>query len=147
MDYIRALAERFERVRVCCGDWARVVTPAVTTAHGLTAVFLDPPYSGEERNKNLYSVDDHTVAADVREWAIANGDNPLMRIALCGYDTEHGDHMLDNWTAHRWKAQGGYGGQGNGNGKTNAAREVVWFSPHCVKQEEQITLFDRMETQ
>lgn len=141
--YMTQLADRLRGVRVCCGDWSRVTGPSVTYRHGLTAVFLDPPYSGEERNKNMYSVDDHTVAADVREWAIANGDNPLMRIALCGYDTEHGDAMPDGWHAYSWKANGGYGSQGNGRGRANAAREVVWFSPYCINQanDEPLPLF------
>jgi site-specific DNA-adenine methylase len=69
------LAARLERVRVICGDWTRVTGPSVTWKHGVTAVFLDPPYSHAERDKQLYS-HDNDVAADVRQWAIANGDNP-----------------------------------------------------------------------
>lgn len=133
-DYMGQLADRLRGVRVCCGDWSRVTGPAVTFKHGLTAVFLDPPYSGDERYDSLYSVDNHTVAAEVREWAIANGDNPLMRIALCGYDTEHNHAMPDGWHAYSWKAHGGYGNLGNGRGRANAAREVVWFSPHCINR-------------
>jgi hypothetical protein len=41
--YMRALQARLRRVRVCSGDWSRVMGPSVTTKHGLTAVFLDPP--------------------------------------------------------------------------------------------------------
>ena len=130
--YLRQLAARLERVRVCCGDWTRVTGPSVTWKHGLTAVFLDPPYSHAERETQLYS-HDNDVSAAVREWAIANGDNPKMRIALCGYDTEHGGYMPDGWHAHAWKANGGYGSQGNGRGRANAGREVVWFSPHCIQ--------------
>jgi hypothetical protein len=133
-DYMGQLADRLRGVRVCCGDWSRVTGPSVTFRHGLTAVFLDPPYSGDERDGSLYSVDNHTVAAEVREWAIANGDNPLMRIALCGYDTEHNHAMPDGWHAYSWKANGGYGNLGNGRGRANAAREVVWFSPHCINR-------------
>jgi hypothetical protein len=70
------------------------------------------------------------VAADVRQWAIENGDNPLLRIAYCGYDNEC--VMPDNWTVYRWKAPGGYGSQGEGQGRENAGRECVWFSPHCI---------------
>ena len=49
--------------------------------------------------------------------------------ARCGYDTEHD---LPGWTVVPWKARGGYGSQGVGAGRANAAREVVWFSPHCL---------------
>ena len=137
--YMQQLAARLERVRVCCGDWARVTGPTVTFKHGVTAVFLDPPYSHDERDAQLYSVESATAAAECREWAIANGDNPLMRIALCGYDTEHA--MPDTWHAHAWKANGGYGSQGNGRGRANAGREVVWFSPHCINPVDTMPLF------
>jgi len=123
-----ALADRLRWVRVCCGDWSRVCGPSPTFKNGLTAVFLDPPYSHAERNSELYATE-MTCADSVRDWALANGDNPLMRIALCGYD---GEHDLPGWTRHRWKARGGYGSQGNGSGRANSARETVWFSPHCV---------------
>lgn len=140
--YMRQLAARLERVRVCCGDWSRITGPSVTTGHGLTAVFLDPPYAQAERRAQLYS-HDNDVAVEVREWAIANGDNPQFRIALCGYDTEHGDSMPDNWQAYAWKAPGGYGSQGNGRGRDNAGRETIWFSPHCLTgSHEQLTLLE-----
>ncbi len=139
--YMRQLAARLERVRVCCGDWTRVTGPSVTYKHGLTAVFLDPPYSHDERDAQLYSHESATVAADVRQWAIENGDNPQLRIALCGYDTEHGDAMPDTWSVWRWKAAGGYGSQGNGRGRANAGRECVWFSPACINPLESLPLF------
>jgi DNA adenine methylase len=138
--YMRQLAARLERVRVCCGDWTRVTGPSVTWKHGLTAVFLDPPYSHAERDSKLYS-HDNDVAADARQWAIENGDNPQLRIALCGYDTEHGDAMPDTWSVWRWKAAGGYGSQGNGRGRENAGRECVWFSPACINPVEHLPLF------
>ncbi len=131
--YLQELADRLRGVRICCGDWSRVVTPTVTVQHGLTAVFLDPPYSPAERDGDLYAVDRAGVAAEVREWCLANGDNPLLRIALCGYDTEHGDAMPDSWECFRWRAHGGYGNQGNGRGRSNRDRECIWFSPHCLK--------------
>jgi DNA adenine methylase len=42
-----ALAERLRRVRVTNGGWERVVSESVTIRHGLTGVFLDPPYGYE----------------------------------------------------------------------------------------------------
>mgnify|MGYP003600559401 CR=1 FL=1 len=44
MDWFGKLHERLRDVRVTCGDWQRVLKDSVTTRHGLTAVFLDPPY-------------------------------------------------------------------------------------------------------
>lgn len=129
--YFEALAARLRRVRVCCGDWRRVTGPSVTFRHGLTAVFLDPPYLHDGR-ADVYAYE-HQVFEDVRQWAIENGDNPMLRIALCGYDFE----MPEGWKQVRWKAHGGYGSQGNGRGRENAEREMVWFSPHCIDPSEQ----------
>ena len=123
------LADRLRRVRVCCGDWSRVLGETPTVRLGTTAVFLDPPYSRAERTGDLYAAD-ADVSAAVRAWAVARGDDPRYRIALCGYGGEH--DMPDGWTAHAWKAKGGYGSQGDGRGRANAARETVWFSPHCL---------------
>jgi DNA adenine methylase len=137
--YLRQLAARLERVRVCCGDWTRVTGPSVTWKHGLTAVFLDPPYSHAERDSKLYS-HDNDVAADVRQWAIENGDNPQLRIALCGYDTEHGDAMPDTWrcgagrrpAATVRKATAAAGPTPGGS---------VWFSRHCLNPVDSLPLF------
>lgn len=124
------LSERLRNVRVCSGDWSRVCGPSVTHKHGLTGVFLDPPYSEDSnREKDLYREDSLSVAHDVRRWAIENGDNKLMRIALCGYDGEHS--MPESWTVHEWSAPGGYEGQAKEQ-SGNRHRERIWFSPHCL---------------
>ena len=132
--WITALAARLARVRVCSGDWRRVLGPTPTEKLGVTGIFLDPPYSAEaDRDEEIYTVDDLSVANDVREWAMNNGNNPMLRIALCGYQGEHDELTDAGWTAWAWKANGGYGAQSaNGRGRANSAREVVWFSPHCI---------------
>jgi hypothetical protein len=71
-----------------------------------------------------------TVAHAVREWAIAHGENPKLRIALCGYEGEHA--MPSDWSCLAWKANGGHGNASNGRGRANATRERIWFSPHCL---------------
>lgn len=135
--YFDALSRRFRDVRICCGEWDRVLGDSVTIKHGLTGVFLDPPYR-EDEHSITYSA--HTdVAAQVREWAITNGNNPNLRIALCGYEGEH--KMPPDWECITWKARGGYGSQGDGRGRENASRERIWFSPHCLK----LGLFDFSE--
>ena len=72
-----------------------------------------------------------TVANDVREWAIAQGDDSRIRIALCGYEGEHA--MPETWECVAWKAQGGYGSQGENRARENSAKERIWFSPHCLQ--------------
>jgi DNA adenine methylase len=71
------------------------------------------------------------VAADVWAWAVERGTNPLYRIAVCAYDD--GRTLPDGWTRHAWKAHGGYGSQGDKQGRANAEREVIYFSPHCLR--------------
>ncbi len=135
VSYFHELANRLRKVRVCCGDWSRVIGPSVTFKHGLTAVFLDPPYADTaKRVKDLYRVDCERVAHDVREWAIENGGNPLLRICLAGYEGEH--KMPNDWEVFAWNAGEGFGGQAKertGNGK----KERLWFSRHCLKSEQQ----------
>ncbi len=136
-DYFRALAARLRRVRVCCGDFERILGPSVTWRHGMTAVFLDPPYSDAEHAIEYSG--GGAVWERVTDWCEANGDHPLLRIALCGYEGTW--TPPSGWTAIPWRTPGGYGSQGNGRGRTNAAREVVWFSPACLTRIEDMPLF------
>lgn len=126
LDWFNVISERIRDVRITCGDWARVVTPVVTTRHGITAIFLDPPYGGDIRH-GLYQ-QDFSVAEEVRKWCLENGDNPLLRIVLCGYA---GEHDLPGWSVVAGKATNG--GYGNSTGNKNYRRETLWISPHCVK--------------
>jgi len=140
--YMTELANRLRCVRVCCGDWSRICGPSPTVKHGITGVFLDPPYSDDaERTEGLYSAEDLSVAKEVREWALEWGEDPRMRIALCGYEGEH--VFPETWECVHWKARGGYGSQGDddGVGRLNCGRERIWFSPHCLTT----TLFARTE--
>jgi hypothetical protein len=120
------LSVRLRKVRVCCGNWDRVLGDSVTWRHGATGVFLDPPYAD---GAEVYA-EGARISSDVREWAIANGDNPMLRIALCGYEGEH--VMPDDWECVPWKAKGGYAGQSKQHDNPNAKRERIWFSPHCL---------------
>lgn len=125
------LAARTRGVRICCGDWTRVVTDTVTTNLGRTALFLDPP-SGVEDRTRVYADDSATLAADVREWCLTHGGAPGLRIALCGYTGEGHDVLTEQgWTAHAWRPRGGYGVGRGGRGDANRDRERIWFSPAC----------------
>jgi len=107
-EYFNLLAARLRGVRVCCGDWSRVLRPTPTEHNGLIAIILDPPYGEKaERDKDLYAEDDLLVANKAKKWAIANGDNPKLRIALFGYEDEHRGEMPGNWEILAWKTQGG----------------------------------------
>ena len=123
------LAQRLQHVRIAQGDWTRVLGASIVRERFWpVAIFLDPPYEGYE---DVYSErTGGSASAAVREWALAHGDNPNFRIALCGYEGEH--KMPDSWAVWEWKAAGGYGVQSDKQGRENAARERIWFSPHCL---------------
>ena len=128
--WFSALSERLRFVRVASGDWSRVCGPSVTHKHGLTAIFLDPPYADTaKRQSDLYRKDCTQVAHKVREWAIEHGDRDDMRIALCGYEGEH--VMPESWSIYEWSSGDGYGGQAK-NRTDNNHRERIWFSPACI---------------
>ena len=119
------LSDRLRRVRVACGDWSRVCTSSVTDRHGLTAVFLDPPYAEGAMEYSAGGNGDDTITQAVRAWCIENGDNPQLRLAFCGYEPLT---MPSGWKALRWTAPKGYQ---NAENAANRKREIIWFSPHC----------------
>lgn len=133
--YFGLLSERLRRVRVCCGDWGRVMGDSALfpsrESTMSTAIFLDPPYAyATGRHRDLYSEDGPDVSVAVRAWCVAHGDDPRLRICLAGFDGEH--EMPDTWDCVRGIAGRGfgYGGQ-NRSGYANEGRERLWFSPHC----------------
>jgi DNA adenine methylase len=134
--WMRALHVRLGRVRVACGDWSRVLSPSLLgsgTGPGNpqvptpTGVFLDPPY--KRGSGDFYEEWSRDVATDVATWARANGDNPRLRIALCG---EVGDHDMPGWRQVGWQALTGFSSIGGGG---NSRAECVWLSPHCLSPE------------
>lgn len=131
------LKDRLRDVRVVCGDWTRVMGQSVTRTGGATpcGIFLDPPYATETRS-TTYTHDSTSIAHDVRAWCLENGDNDKLRIALCGYDGEHNELLDVGWSVHNWKANGGYGGGRGGQGNANRHRERIWFSPHCLNEQQ-----------
>jgi hypothetical protein len=139
--YMQALADRLRRVRVCCGDWSRVVTDGAMAHGNRVGVFLDPPYLGDVRDKDLYRVEDHSISHAVRDWALAHGDDPRLRIVLAGYEAEHIGHMPASWRVVKWSAKGGYSNNATA-GNENRHNERLWFSPHCQRVEDrQLELF------
>lgn len=145
IDWFQELRDRLRTVRVCCGHWRRVCdSPSVTTRLGTTGIFLDPPYpthavdGSASRDGNLYASDEDGRDAldrlrdEVLAYCRERGRDPLMRIAVCGYDTDgYADLENEGWSVVAWKASGGYGNRSGGENK-NAERERIWFSPACV---------------
>ena len=131
--WFRDLQQRLRRVRVVCGDWNRVCGGnwQANNHWKSCGMFFDPPYGVENRRKNVYHQDSLSVAADVNKWVQDRGANPKYRIVLTGYE-EHANLVNDHgWTCENWKAGGGYATIGNGQGKENCKREMIYYSPHC----------------
>jgi hypothetical protein len=134
MSYFRALAARLRRVRVCCGDWERVVTDGALAYGDSVGVFLDPPYDTDVRDSAIYNTDaEHgQISGAVREWALAHGDNPRYRIVLAGYEAEHASQMPDSWRVIAYSAGAAYQhAAGGGANSVNRHNERLWISPHC----------------
>ena len=133
-EWFAALSVRLRRVRVVCGDWARVcggdwqdkTWPNV-------GMFFDPPYGVTDRDAALYHHESTTVAADVMAWCIERGARDNYRIALAGYD-EYEALASHGWRKETWSAGGGYAAtarKGKSRGQENRHRETLWFSPAC----------------
>jgi DNA adenine methylase len=131
-----SVCDRIVRVQVLCGDWSRCLTTSTlcirpTMGVHSVGIFLDPPYG--EGNGIEYENGTGTVARDVWDWAVLNGDNPRLRIVVAGY--EDGRTLPSGWTTIERRENGGYG-----NGNDNRFRERLWCSPHCHRPET-ISLF------
>lgn len=132
--YLNQLAERLRYVRVCCGDWKRVVTKGVLSKWSVTGIFLDPPYDTTIRCENLYTHDEAGVNHDVYEWAIEHQDEPNYRIILCGYEGEY--EIPKNWTTIKWVSGRAFARSDSKNSKNadNRFKERLWISPQCKRK-------------
>jgi DNA adenine methylase len=133
-EYFANLMDRLKDVRICYGDWRRICgAGSLYAKKPPVGIFFDPPYSAARYN--VYAQDSNTVALDVLEWCKARGNNPDLRIALCGYFGEHNELEERGWSVYRWKASGGFSRKGK-RGESNARLETIWFSPACLKVED-----------
>jgi len=119
-EYVAALSERLRNVHVFWNDFEIVVGKA--NHLGVAGILLDPPYPRHLRDFD-YNTDGADVWQRAARWAVANGNNPKLRIAVCGYDDADSDALFPSgWARFIWRR--------NGVGK-NKDRECIWFSPHC----------------
>jgi site-specific DNA-adenine methylase len=129
--WFAALHDRLRDVRVTCGDWSRVVKDSVTVRHGLTGVFLDPPYFKGAMDYAAGGVGTN-LPSEVRAWCAVNGDNPKLRIVICGHAGEHDALLAKGWTERKWTARKGYAT--TDEAVANSASETIWCSPHCIAE-------------
>ncbi len=139
-DWFAQLHGRLRNVRVACGDWRRVVKDSVTTRHGLTGVFLDPPYTKGAMDYGAGGVGTD-LPLQVQAWCADNGHNPLLRIVLCGHAGEHDALLANGWHLRTWTARKGYAI--TDEAVENSKSETLWCSPHCVPERQiQSLLFE-----
>lgn len=129
--WMRELHDRLRDVRVTCGDWSRVLKDSVTTRHGLTGVFLDPPYAKGAMDYSAGGMG-LGIADAVRDWCAANGNDPKLRIVLCGHAGEHDVLLAHGWHLRKWTARKGYALTDEAT--ENSASETLWCSPHCIPE-------------
>jgi len=125
-EYVAALSKRLRNVCIFWNDFVVVAGKAKQPELGVVGILLDPPYL-----RHLRDYDYDTDAADVwhraARWAVSNGDNPRLRIAVCGYNDADSDALFPSeWRRFVWRRSGI--GQ-------NKDRECIWFSPHCKGDE------------
>jgi len=138
-EWFGALMDRTRDVRVAVGDWQRVLTDSVTVRHGLTGVFLDPPYTKGAMDYAAGGVGGE-LADKVRAWCAKNGNDKRLRIVLCGHAGEHDALLQDGWHTRAWTARKGYAR--TDEAVENSASETLWCSPHCVpERQKQDALF------
>ena len=132
VEYFGELSDRLWEVTIQCGDWQQVLKTPLKEPGTPAAVFLDPPYKASEVDTDIYEHFDSHVFNDVLEWCVEHGEDPDLRIALCGYDG-NATKLPETWTTWGWTTDGGYSNISckETRGKDNASRERIWFSPHC----------------
>lgn len=135
LDWFQNLQKRTRKVRITCGDWKKILTPSITYAskglgkNEITGVFLDPPYEFSGRDK-VYK-EENNIFKEVCQWAEENGNNPKMRVVVCGYEGSY--NFPDSWQVYSWKANGGMANLGEDRGKENSSKERIYFSPNCLR--------------
>lgn len=130
-EWFSSLKGRMRDVRVACGDWRRVLTESVTTRHGVTGIFLDPPYTKGNMDYAAGGVGGK-ISIAVRQWCASNGDNNKLRIVLCGHAGEHDALLANGWHTRKWTARKGYAI--TDRAVNNSASETLWCSPHCIPE-------------
>lgn len=123
--WFEELSLKLRKTRVVCGDWKRITTKSVTKAHGISAVFLDPPYT---KGDAMYETGE-TIPNEVRQWCIENAQDTSYRIAVCGHDGEHDELLEHGFYKEHWKANRGFDTK-----STSYQEETIWFSASCSKE-------------
>jgi DNA adenine methylase len=131
---LNMISDRLRHVRVIYGDWTRTVSSkSMLKGPGTPcAIFLDPPYSSSfDRQTYGADLDDSDgLPEEVYTWCETHGEDPDLRIAVCGY-TQNWDPP-ESWYEMTWTTQGGWARKSDDPNPDAQKEECVWFSPHCI---------------
>ena len=75
----------------------------------------------------------------VQAWCAENGNDPKLRIVLCGHAGEHDALLSKGWHLRTWTARKGYAQ--TEEAVQNSKDETLWCSPHCVPVSPVLDLF------
>lgn len=138
-EIFNSLSARLRHVKICCGDWAALLTPCcldLKYVKGDVGVFLDPPYIGTEKHYSETSDAESNIAKRVEDWCRKYTDEPKLRIILAGHS---GDYDLPGWREVQWSRNRGYALDTD---KARNSEEILLLSPGCEKKQDgQMSLF------
>lgn len=141
--YFALLSERLRTVRICCGDWKRVVTKPTLLAHRRIGVFLDPPYSltNPEVTHTVVYRHDNFDTKEVEAWCKATAaEYPHIRIVLAGRE---GEYDLPGWSKLAWAAKRPFA-TADSVDDGDRFKERLWASPACLSAKSQVSLLDSL---
>ena len=142
MAWFKIISERIRRSYILCKDWSKLFSPSVTginkskrdkMSNPTCGIFFDPPYNGTE---DMYG-NSNSIAMDIYNWCMENGDNPNYRIALAGYVGDYPD-FPEGWSHTTWLRNSGMEVTGGRMDTIGKRTEGLWFSPHCLEPKDNI---------
>lgn len=134
--WFKILSDRLRRSYILCKDWSKLFSPSVTginkskigkMSNPTCGIFFDPPYNATE---GMYTAS-NSIALDIFNWCVENGNNPNYRICLAGYSDDYPD-FPDGWTKETWLRNSGMEVTGGRRDTVGKRQEVLWFSPYCL---------------
>lgn len=136
LPWFEAISVRIREAFVLSRDWSVLFEGAMRRVRGpgrLVGVFFDPPYPGLEAPY----AHSRSIGLDIYDWCVENGDDPLVRICLAGYEGMYPE-FPEGWTSAVWKRANGLEMLADGWASSDEAGrvETLWFSPNCLTVEQ-----------
>ena len=143
-EYLLKIQQRIKKIKVVCGEWHQVCGGKWQENNGVVGIYFDPPYSSEDRCKDVYKYDSLDVGKAVEKWALERGNNPAYRIVISGYEGDYKNLIGSGWKVEAWVAWGGFSNMAikKKRIKENRTLERIYISPYCINiAEEQASLW------